>query len=1616
MPSTTAMKQRNKIINTIVSMVDDKFPKSKANLISEFTRQYINTAATVDLEIYTPEMLFRSVVSLWEFIYQRKQHEIKVRVFNPSLSEDGWESKSTVVEINCMDIPFLVDSTSMEIDTFGNVINLIIHTGGMRFKRNTKNQITDVLPKIRQPSQHPYEAIIHFEISRIHDNEKLQQLEEKLIDVVSDVEICVTDWHLMKQQMHDILEELKEPDSIIANLPKEEVREAYDFLQWLSTDHYIFLGYCEHKLSGKGKEKALRVVRNSGLGLLRHQQHRKTSRFIADMPVEAQKQLLSKQILIIAKTNAISTVHRPVHMDYIGIKIFDKQGKVLGERRFIGLYTSAAYNTNPRHIPLLRGKVSKVMQMSGLMPNGHAAKALLNILETLPRDDLFQAPVNELHELGMGIYHMQEKRQVRLFARKDIYGRYISCLIYLPRDLMHTQLRESMQDILLTAFNSTHVDYSLRFIGTAFVRIHFLIRIDPSVNLVYELKEIEKELIEVARTWQDQLSEALTNYHGEEIGKQLWQRYHRAFHVSYQEHFTPEKAVFDINYLEQLSDDMPIAISIYRLTEESEHTIHVKILHRHEIFSLSDVLPIFENLGLFIIKEHPYVITEKQGSKIWINDFVVVHDKQKPIDITAAKKEFKLAFSKIWHGEAENDQFNRLVLEASLTWREVMLLRAYAKYQQQIGFTFSQSYIEHALANNSEITQKIIELFHLTFSPEIERSSIKIKNLTDKVEELLENVSSLDEDRILRRYLAMIQATLRTNYYQANEKGCEKSYLSLKLAPSKIPDMPLPLPMYEIFVYSPRFEGVHLRSGKVARGGLRWSDRREDFRTEILGLMKAQAVKNSVIVPAGAKGGFVPKQLPKNGSRDEVIEEVISCYKSFISGLLDITDNQIDGQIITPENVVCYDDSDPYLVVAADKGTATFSDIANEVAAKKNFWLGDAFASGGSAGYDHKKMGITARGAWESVKRHFRELGVDVQKQEFTVIGIGDMAGDVFGNGMLLSKHIQLVAAFNHQHIFLDPNPDTATSYQERKRLFNLTRSSWQDYNPKLISRGGGIFNRSDKYIKVTPEMKKLFSIKAERITSNDLIQAILKLPVDLLWNGGIGTFVKAKEETHEQVGDRSNDAIRVNAEELQCKVIGEGGNLGITQLARVEYSLQGGRVYTDFIDNSAGVDCSDHEVNVKILLNDVVNHSKFSYQARNKLLAEMTDEVASLVLKNNYYQTQAISRIVYQAKTNIDLYANYLRELEESGYINRELEFLPDEKTITERKNNGQVFTRPEIAVLLAYSKNLLKEQILQTDIVDDVEFADMLAKAFPQPIVAKYHKFMLRHSLRREIIATQVSNTILNTVNFTFVKRLADETGACIGDIVRAYTVAARVFRLNEVSSIIANLDTVISAQHQAALYLNTNRLMRRAARWFLKNRRNNLNVANLVNVFSGAVQELEKLLPNILGKSSKQKLNEKIADLCKLNIPEETASMLATQKYLFSALDIIDGSTQIDINLKKFATIYHQLSEFMQLDWVRDQITHLTVVNNWQSLARANYRDDIDYLQNTLALGVVKSLSKKLPTQKYIQRWYENNQGRISRWQTMLTQMRNQGVDYTMLYVLSRELFDIAMTSLR
>ncbi|MXM63234.1 NAD-glutamate dehydrogenase [Streptomyces sp. HUCO-GS316] len=1585
------------------------------DIVLAFLQRYYLHTAPEDLTDRDPVDILGAAFSHYRLAENRPQGTANVRVHTPTVEENGWTCSHSVVEVVTDDMPFLVDSVTNELTRQGRGIHVVIHPQ-MIVRRDLTGRLIEVLsapPADRLPHDAHTESWIHVEIDRETDRGDLKQITADLLRVLSDVREAVEDWDKMRDAALRMADELpKEP--IASDLREQEVEEARELLRWLAADHFTFLGYREYQLRD---DDSLAALPGTGLGILRSDPHHSgdeshpVSPSFERLPADARAKAREHKLLVLTKANSRATVHRPSYLDYIGVKKFDDKGNVVGERRFLGLFSSAAYTESVRRVPVIRRKVDEVLERAGFSPHSHDGRDLLQILETYPRDELFQTPADELQSIATSVLYLQERRRLRLYLRQDEYGRYYSALVYLPRDRYTTGVRLRIIDILKEELGGISVDFTAWNTESILSRLHFVVRVPQGTELP-ELSDTDKEriearLVEAARSWADGFTEALNAELGEERAAELLRRYSNAFPEGYKADHNPRAAVADIVNLERLSADQAhsgkdFALSLYEPVGAAPEERRFKIYRRGDAVSLSAVLPALNRLGVEVTDERPYELRCADRSVAWIYDFGLRVPKTQngAGDYLGddGRERFQDAFTATWTGRAENDGFNALVLSAGLTWRQAMVLRAYAKYLRQAGSTFSQDYMEDTLRNNVHTTRLLVSLFEARMSPDRQRAGLEITDaLLEELDAALDQVASLDEDRILRSFLTLIKATLRTNFFQEAMGGKPHDYVSMKFDPQAIPDLPAPRPAYEIWVYSPRVEGVHLRFGKVARGGLRWSDRKEDFRTEILGLVKAQMVKNTVIVPVGAKGGFVAKQLPDPSvDRDAWLAEGVASYKMFISALLDITDNMVAGEVVPPADVVRHDGDDTYLVVAADKGTATFSDIANEVANTYNFWLGDAFASGGSAGYDHKRMGITARGAWESVKRHFRELGVDTQAEDFTVVGIGDMSGDVFGNGMLLSEHIRLVAAFDHRHIFIDPEPDAAVSYAERRRVFELPRSSWEDYNTELLSTGGGVFPRSAKAVQVNAHIRQALGIESgvTKMTPADLMKAILQAPVDLLWNGGIGTYVKASTETHADVGDKANDAIRVDGSDLRVKVVGEGGNLGLTQLGRIEFALHGGKINTDAIDNSAGVDTSDHEVNIKILLNSLVADGDMTVKQRNKLLAEMTDEVGRLVLRNNYAQNTAIANALAQSKDMLHAQQRYMRHLVREGLLDRALEFLPADRQIRERLTVGQGLTGPETAVLLAYTKITVAEELLHTSLPDDPYLRSLLDAYFPTALREQFPEHIDSHPLRREITTTVLVNDTVNTGGTTYLHRLREETGASLEEIVRAQTAARAIFRSAAVWDGVEALDNKAEAAVQTRIRLHSRRLVERGTRWLLNNRPQPLQLAETVDFFSERVEQVWSQLAKLLKGADLEWYQQIYDELTGAGVPDELATRVAGFSSAFPTLDIVSVADRTGKEPLDVAEVYYDLADRLHITQLMDRIVELPRADRWQSMARNSIREDLYAAHAAVTSDVLAVGNGSATPEQRFKAWEEKNAAILSRARTTLVEI--QGSD--------------------
>ncbi|MEM8984850.1 MAG: NAD-glutamate dehydrogenase, partial [Pseudomonadota bacterium] len=1544
-PKRRADDRRRGLIKRIVAAArQQKNPLRRRRDLDEFIDRYHANVPVDDLDRHPASELASAALSHLALAERRRRGQTKLRIYNPEPEQDGWSSTHTVIELVNDDMPFLVDSVTMAVERAGLGVHLTVHPV-ITTQRKTAT-LTGIGERRGSPGQ--VESFIRVEVDRISFRSTVKRLESEIRRTLGDVRAAVTDWAAMRDQMCAAATEVG-----ALQVPEDPTlaSESASLLEWMVDNHFTFLGFQSYRLRRRKSDSILIPETGTGLGIINSTRHDASNIVLSEAML---REALSPNPLIITKANSRSTIHRSSYLDYVGVKRFDDTGKVIGELRFLGLFTSLAYSESPRNIPLLRLKVHRVLTNSGLDPNGHRGKALAHILDNYPRDELLQSSIDDLTRTTSTILGLQDRRQVRLFLRRDTFQRFVSCLVYVPKEKYNTRIRLTIEQILCDAFGGSGVESSVEISDSALARLHSIVRTDTAANTQATIEATEARIAAAIVTWQDNWRDALVAQFGEEDGLDYFDRYADAPSLAYQEDIAPREAARDSQRVERClagSQAIDDRFALEPIGERDDHALVFKVF-APEPFALSDALPVLENLGVRVLNERPYRWHVAADTRFSIQAFTLEANSEGPIDACRMGSEFAATFAAVVAGDIENDGFNRLVLAAELTANDVMIIRAYAKYLTQLGLPFSQSYMETVLASNIEFVKTFRDAFQRRFNPHryTRGRRAALANIMATLLQHVDNAPTVDADRILRAFATSLAATVRTNAYQDRPAAA----LALKLMPQALDEAPEPRPMFEIFVYSPRVEGVHLRAGEVARGGLRWSDRREDFRTEILGLMKAQTVKNTVIVPTGAKGGFVCKRLP--AERNAVREEVVTCYQMFVGALLDVTDNVVGDKIVAPADTIRYDKDDPYLVVAADKGTAAFSDTANALSQERGFWLDDAFASGGSAGYDHKKMGITARGAWEAVKRHFREMGVDTQRQAFDVLAVGDMGGDVFGNGMLLSKKIRLRAAFNHLHIFLDPDPDTAASFRERRRLFKAEASGWDAYDSALISAGGGVYSRSDKRIPLSPEVRQWLATDETSLAPEALIHRLLKAPVDLFWNGGIGTYVKASSESHADAGDRANNALRVNATELGCRVVGEGGNLGLTQKARIEFAQAGGKINTDFIDNSAGVDSSDREVNIKILLGRVATSRRLPRNRRNKLLADMTDSVAALVLRNNYLQTQAISMVESRAPERLREHVELMRRFEGSGLLNRTLESMPDEESIKERSRSNHGLTRPELAVLLSYAKIELFNSLIGRSIVRQNYHVDELAEYFPPPLPTRYRDHLLDHRLSHQILVMRITNSIVNRMGPAFANRMQQDTGANAVDVARAYAIVRDITQARDIWARIEAMDNRIAARHQYGMMYEVSRRLRHASYWLLRQRRQGMAMDAGIAEFGPPLTDLYGRLSDLVPNAMLERHNERVGQYCEHGVGGDLAEQIAALAFTTTLLDIVDIARKSD-ELLLAGEVYFELDQHLSIDWLKQAIERLTVTTRWQSLARSKLRDTVNDTQRELARALLR-----------------------------------------------------------
>ena len=1576
------------------------------NDLDIFRSELFGHVAPEDLARYQPDELTELAAAAFTFVAERRTAGPKIRIVQPDPAKGAAFKNISVIEILNDDMPFLVDSVMAELNERRLQVKLVAHPM-LEVTRDESGDfvglgaVSDVLTSRR-------ESFIHVHVGLLSDDKRIEDTVAALQDVLGTVRAAVEDWKPMLSRIGAMIVELKTNPPPI---PVDEIAEAIQFLEWLVANNFTVLGVRDYALTGEGGD--YEPPGTSGLGILRRSDEhilRRGTELVAITP-EIMEFLREPKVLFVAKANVRSKVHRRVYMDYVGVKRFSPDGDLIGEFRIVGLFTSTAYTRQARTIPYLRKKVDRVVRRAGFAPEGHDGKALVNVLETYPRDELFQVEDDQLYEFAQAIRFLEDRPRVCALTRYDRFDRFVSVLVFVPRERANSEVTNQIGAYLVKAFDGRLSAFYPYYADGPMVRVHFIIGRSTGKAPEVPRAELEAGITSITRTWGDRLSGALAAAHDPGTANEFAARYRGAFSAAYREAYSPEVAVNDIHTLQRLTAERPLAVDFHRGAGKEEGSAALKVWSFDKPISLSARVPVLENMGFRIVDEHTYHVSlpGDDAPDFWLHDMMLEGANGPLPDLRELKARLEIAFVMVMQGIAENDGYNGLVLAAGLGWRDVALARTFSRYLRQIRIPFSQDYMWTTLVKHAAIGAKIVDLFHARFNLEddVKAREKKQKKLVSEIEAALQKVQSLDEDRILRRFVNAVTSSLRTNFYQLETDGRPKQTISIKFDSKTLDGVPLPRPLFEIFVYSPRVEGIHLRFGKVARGGIRWSDRPQDFRTEILGLVKAQQVKNAVIVPVGAKGGFVPKRLTPGMSREEFQAEGIASYKIFISTLLDLTDNLSSANVVPPDNVVRHDPDDPYLVVAADKGTATFSDIANGLSQDHGFWLDDAFASGGSAGYDHKKMGITARGAWESVKRHFREMDVDVSAAPFTTVGVGDMSGDVFGNGMLREKTIKLVAAFDHRDIFIDPDPDPKKSFAERQRMFDLPRSSWQDYDKKLISRGGGVYPRSAKEIELSAAAQKIIGIGKAKATPAEVMSAILKAPVDLLFFGGIGTYIRASTETDEAAGDRANDAIRITGKDIRAKVIGEGANLGMTQNGRVEAALRGIRLNTDAIDNSAGVNTSDVEVNIKIALSIPERDGRITRKERDKVLAQMTEDVGELVLRNNYQQTLAISLAERHGMDDLGFEQRLMQTLEARGDLNRAVEFLPDDMALEERRRHSQPLTRPELAVLLAYAKLTLYEDLLKSKVPDDPYLAQETLRYFPQLIAKKFPDALEHHRLRREIISTQLTNSMINRGGPSLIVRIGDQTGASPDRIASAFAIVRNSFGLIALNADIDKLDNAVAGKTQLDLYAAVQDLLIDRLTWFLRNVDVSAGLADIIARYQAGIDAVGKALDKLLPEDADAARAVRTEELAKAGVPEKLAKHIASLPVLAFAPDIVLVSERAKKSVGDVAATYFAGGAYFRLDRIATAARDIQVSDYFDRLAFDRSLNSIEDAQRRLTADM---LATGKSGQEAVDAWIKPRAAEVERIRMAVHEIAGSGLTLSKLAVAASMLGDL------
>ncbi len=1592
-------------LESIRSEIADLIDPADRETLERFTDIFVSRASREFIGSRTEGELGALIVGAFRFLQESRPERVDVQVLNPDKEVEGWYAPVTVIRTSVSERPFVVDTIREFLGSGGWVIERAVYPV-MGVSRTPEGRLYDVQSSVEARDR---ESLVHMEIARVADHETLEHIRTELQRRLEDVVLATDDFDRMIERADGTITRL---GAQAAELPARahELEEAQLFVRWLRGGAFVFLGYRVYELlRDRDGPKAIRVEPGSGLGILRDDSSSgfTTPRPISDLPASVQEQVKRDSLLIISKTNSEATVHRRARMDYIGIKLLDDSGVVVGEERYIGLFTSKAFSDDAENIPILRQKLEAILDESGLSEGSHDYKEIITIFNTMPKEGLFLTPASEVGaeiETVLSVYHTHD---VRVTVRDDPLRRGASLMVILPKDRFSGEVRQEIEAALLERMGGEVLNYHLALGSGDQARLHFHLSTNSErlaeAGLIEQLTERVRGII---RSWSDRVKEGLERVRPPQEAYRLAREYGSTFSKEYQAAVEPDDAVRDILQLESMrADERTEAVLLATPGSDEESDVsHLMLYRRDRKLVLSDFLPILENAGLRVIGMSPFDVAATADTlPAVIYRFRVQDPQGLPLDVEASGTLLAKTIVAVSSGDAANDPLNALTVQAGLAWRQVDVLRCYATYAFQLEAVPSRKSIPHAFRKNPNVASLLFRRFRAAFDPDgpaVSERRSEIEALRAEFRAALDDVESLADDRALRHMSTLLDATLRTNYYRhGGRAGTGRSggvpYISLKFDSDRMRDLAAHRLMYEVWVRSSRMEGIHLRGAKVARGGIRWSDRPDDFRTEVLGLVKTQMVKNSVIVPSGSKGGFVT--LRDLDDRELQAEEAEAQYKTLVRGLLDLTDNLVGGLPVPPENVVSYDETDPYLVVAADKGTAKFSDVANGVSAEYEFWLEDAFASGGSNGYDHKVVGITARGGWEGVKRHFRQSGKDIQKEPFTVVGIGDMSGDVFGNGMLLSEQIRLIAAFDHRHIFLDPDPDIERSFAERRRMFELGRSSWDDYDRDLLSPGGMIVPRNSKEITLSAEAAKALGLPedTEPLDGESLIRALLKSPVELLWNGGIGTYVRASFETDASVGDPSNDRVRIDATQLRAQVVGEGGNLGLTQLARIEYALNGGQINTDALDNSGGVDLSDREVNLKILLAPAVADGRITQDERNSLLEGLTDEVADSVLRDNFSQSRAVSLDAVRLQDRIDDFRDLMVGLEREDILDRSAEDLPTWEHLSERLDRGQSLTRPELCVLLSYSKIHATRRILDSPLPDDASTEPYAVQYFPANAVRTVGTDgVAGHRLRREIVAGQLTNDLVDLMGATFVHKVAADTGHPPQDVIRAWLIAARLARHDEVVEFV-NQNQQLSTRVVYRWLLGLTRVLERTTRWVLSHADQSESVAEVVQRNEASLKKLRRAFPDLVRGTDKELYASRVEEMVRHGATEKFAHDTITLRFLDHLLEVLVIARETECEPLEAAAAYYRVSDVVHVPWLRAQIFRVAGENRWDKRAAQALSSDLGQAHHLLTSKVMEE-SRELGLEAATRQLTEGQQRALKRLADLIEEIKSEGTE--------------------